>query len=493
MARLAQLISGVGWGASSSVATALLQLGLMAVMARLLDPADFGLVAMAGLALRFFGYFAQMGVTPALIQKPQLDDADLRAALAVSLGGAALFALLAALAAPLLEWAFAMPGLALVIRLLALNFLTGGASAVSAGLLRRHSRFRALALIDTTAYAIGYGVVGASTAFRHPGALALVCALLTQGAISAVLGWYAVRYPLRLRHDPQRRRHFMHYGGRYSLVGFVEFLGVSLDSLVIGRLAGSTALGYYNRGSMLGNLPIQQPANVLSGVLFPMMSAIADQRAKLSLTFQLGTLVTGSYACAAGLGIATAADDLVRLVLGQRWMPAAPVLMALACQVALATLTQVAGVTLDAMNELTVKLKVQAAFVVLLALLLALAAGAHALWAFALAVLVNEVLRVAVLYRVVLARLPVPPDDLRRIAAVITGVAAGAALAVALARAATPAGAPLWLRVANEILAGALGLALGAYALRGWAARNSAVAWLAARTPVLSRLLPEVA
>ena len=81
-----KLLSGIGWGGSSMVVVAGCQVVFLAVMARLLTPADFGLVAMGNICLRFLSYFAQLGVTPALIQKPELQADDIAAALSVSLG-----------------------------------------------------------------------------------------------------------------------------------------------------------------------------------------------------------------------------------------------------------------------------------------------------------------------------------------------------------------------------------------------------------------------
>ena len=86
MTKLTSLASGVGWGTLSIVAVTMFQLVFMAVMARLLEPADFGLVAIANVSLRFFSYFAQMGIAPTLIQKESLSDGDIRTALALSMG-----------------------------------------------------------------------------------------------------------------------------------------------------------------------------------------------------------------------------------------------------------------------------------------------------------------------------------------------------------------------------------------------------------------------
>ena len=136
MSKLASLASGVAWGTVSIAIITIFQLVFMAVMARLLDPADFGLVAIANVALRFYSYFSQMGIAPALIQKKTLSDGDIRAALALSLGVSVFFFLLAVSTAGLVERFFDMDSLALVMQVLAINFIVFGFSAITLGLIR---------------------------------------------------------------------------------------------------------------------------------------------------------------------------------------------------------------------------------------------------------------------------------------------------------------------------------------------------------------------
>src|SRR3974390_2088534 len=220
MSRVRRLGSSVGWGAISTATTTLLQLGLVAVVAALLLPADYGLVATAGVALRFLQYFAQMGIVQSIIQKPQLDDGDIAAALHVSLRISAIAALAAVCAAPIAQWIFAMPGLGWVAAALSLNFLLGGVTNVATGLLRRRLDFRTIALAEIASYVVGYGAVGLPAALADAHAWALVAATLTQSTVVALaLGWFALRGRDWL-HDRRKRRHFVTQGGKFAIVGF---------------------------------------------------------------------------------------------------------------------------------------------------------------------------------------------------------------------------------------------------------------------------------
>lgn len=374
MSKLASLASGIGWGTVSIVTVTVFQLVFMAVMARLLDPADFGLVAIANVALRFYSYFSKMGIGPALIQKKTLSDGDIRAALALSLGISIFFFLLAYFSADLVELFFGMKSLALVMQVLAVNFIVFGFSAVPLGLIRRKKAFKALAIIEIISYVFGYGVIGLGSAYYGYGVWALVAAFISQTFLQAVIGYLIIRHPLSLLHTKEERNHLIGYGGRYSIIGFIEFLTSNIDSLIVGKLFGAIPAGYYSRSLLLANLPVQQPTKVLTQVLFPIMSSMSDQHDKQSISVQLSALFVGSYAFAVGIGISVAAPDIVLVLLGNKWLDSIPVLQILAYSVGPIYMSNVMGVTLDSMGKLSAKLRVQLCVFIFLAVILFYAA-----------------------------------------------------------------------------------------------------------------------
>lgn len=486
MSALAKLGSGIGWGTVSTLVMAGFQLVFAAVMARLLGPADFGLIAIANVVLRFLSYFAQMGISAAVIQKPNLDDGDIAAAFFVSLGISAVFCLLAVGASPLVSSFFAMPQLGQVVRALALSFVINGFGAVSGGLLRRRGQFRALALIDITAYLAGYGVVGLLLAYSGAGVWALVGAALSQVLLSNGLGYAVVRHPLRMTHAVQGCRHFLTFGGRYSLVGFLEFLTANLDALVIGKILGEGAAGIYNRALLLANLPVQQPANVVTRALFPVLSALGDKREKQGAGFQASVLLVGSYAFAASMGIAVAAPDVVATVLGAKWLQAIPIVQVLAFSVGPAFVSHVGGVTLDALGELRIKARLQAAVLLLLASLM-LVLAPYGVVGIAAAVAIGESAR-ALAYCFLVGRLfRVPAREWRYIVAILASFGLSAGALVLSAVRLLPADAPVALRFAAEACSGGLSLFLASWAARHLLARLPAVRDVVARLPRLAR------
>jgi lipopolysaccharide exporter len=461
----------------------------MGVMARLLRPEHFGLLAIANVSLRFFSYFAQMGIAPALIQKPLLTDGDIRAAFAVSLAVSGLFCLLAFAAARPIEHFFKIEGLAPVMRILAINFIVAGFSAIPLGLMRRSGNFRALAMIEIASYVCGYGVVGLPAAYYGAGVWALVAAFMAQAILSAVLGYAVVRCPAGLKHTKAQREHFLRYGGRYSIIGFVEFLSSNVDGLIIGKLLGATSAGFYNRAFLLANLPVQQPANVLTKALFPVMSSLGDQRDKQSMSLQLSLLIVGGYAFAIGAGIYVAAPDIVSVLLGDKWGDAIPILQVLAWSVGPVYVSHVAGVTLDSMAELGIKLRIQLTMFAVLVLMLLLTATARNVASIAMAVVATEWVRVFVMAWVLVRMLEIPKFDAARIVLGVGVAAVTTGLSILFFSHITT-GASSVIRLLSEAIGGSIGLAIGLTLTLFVVSRHPAALYLASRQPRFAKLLP---
>ncbi|MBA2316202.1 MAG: oligosaccharide flippase family protein [Euzebyales bacterium] len=185
------------WTYGSYAASAVVQIGYTAAMARLLVPEDFGLVAMAALFLRFGGYFAQMGVGQALIQKAELDDEDIRTGFTSSVllgaGMSAVFFAGAPAAALLFDSARVVP----VAQVLALSFLLQGAGITAESLLRRQLRFKTLALVEVVSSVLGYMAVGLAFAVAGAGVWSLVAAGLAQAALASLIAMALMRHPMR--------------------------------------------------------------------------------------------------------------------------------------------------------------------------------------------------------------------------------------------------------------------------------------------------------
>ena len=358
---------GVQWTTAATVLTAVMQIGYTAVMARLLDPAAFGLVALTGVVLRFGSYFAEMGLGHALVQRSEIDDDDVRATFTASLGMGLVVAALAVLAAPLAVIVLKNEAVVPLLRVQALGFVAVGLGATATSLLRRDMRFEALAKVEVAAYVLGYGGVGVSLAWLGLGVWSLVLASLAQQFFAALLSYAVVRHSLQFiwRRAPYAR--LLGYGGRVSVVGFLEFVNGNLDTLLIGRLLGSTLLGIYNRAYMLLYLPMYFLTNSLARVAFPAFSKIQNDLPRVRALYLTSSTLVATVVLPVCAGVAVAAPELVQVLLGPRWAASVPILRVLCLSIPLSMTTLFAGVVADARANLRQKVILNLQFMTLLA------------------------------------------------------------------------------------------------------------------------------
>ena len=488
MTRVKKLAHGIGWGALSSIAVAGFQILFMGVMARLLVPADFGLVAVANLSLRVLSYFAQMGVSAAIVQKPEIEKEDTAAALFVSLLIALIATVAAILLAPLVSTFFEMPLLKGILRVISLTFLISGFAAISLGLLRRNLEYKYLAIIDALSYILGYGGVGISMAFMGYGLWALVGATLAQALFSCLLSYSKVRHSLSLLHSSPSRKHFISFGSKYSVIGFMEFASFNLDAILIGKILGEAASGLYNRALVIANLPIQQPATVITKALFPFLSTFSGEREKQQVAVQLSTLVIGGYAFAVSFGISAAAHDIVLVLLGDKWTSTIPILELFVLSIGPSFISHAVGVSLDSIGQLKIKMKIQlTSFVILCALMFF--AVSNGILAITLSVVVSEWIRMLFYIYAVDKVYQVKRAEMGKIFIVLLTLAILAYGSVHLVTSSSMVmELPLIVRLICEILTGAFSLIFSFILVRKLIRSISVTGWVLNRVPRLSRL-----
>ncbi|MBW2646347.1 MAG: lipopolysaccharide biosynthesis protein [Deltaproteobacteria bacterium] len=344
-------------------------------MARLLEPAAFGLIAMAGVILRFGSYFAQMGVGSALIQKKEISDEDIRAAFTSAIFLGILFFVLVWFCAPLAIHIFDNEKVIPIVRVMALSFLITGLSTTALSLLRRNLEFRSLAITEIISYVLGYGVIGVPLAYNGFGVWSLVAAALCQSGLMAILSYTFSRHKLSFIYRWKYYRPLYSFGGRVSVISFFEFLGSNLDTLAIGHFIGAASLGIYNRAFMLVNLPAQYLTSSFSRVLFPSFSRVQKEIVRLKKAYLSTIMLFSAILLPTCLGIAASSREIVLLVLGEKWIAAVPVLQVLAIATPFNLLSHFGGIVCEATATLNIKLLMQIIYVTILGVLFYLMRG----------------------------------------------------------------------------------------------------------------------
>jgi O-antigen/teichoic acid export membrane protein len=317
-------ISGMAWSAWGSGATGALTVLVLVLLTRLLSPADFGIVGAALIVIGFSLAFSQLGMGPALIQRPVLEDRHISTAFYASTGFGILVALLVWVLAPNIAGFFHMNALVPIVRALSVLFPIAGVSSVAENITQRDMRFRLLANTDVFAYSIGYGLVGVVLAMAGFGAWALVGGQIAQALLRAGVLLRAAPPKLRPRPSWVCFRDLMGFGMGLSAARLGVILANQADNLVVGRWLGAVALGLYSRAYQLMSVPTSLLGDVFDKVLFPTMSRVQEDARRLTTAYLQGTAVVALVTLPAGVVAAVVAPELVTVAFGNKWEALVP-------------------------------------------------------------------------------------------------------------------------------------------------------------------------
>jgi O-antigen/teichoic acid export membrane protein len=308
------------WRFASSLVGAVLQFSVGVLLARLLSPADFGLVALAFVVLGFARPVGDLGIGRAVIQRPNLTTAHIRTAFTISfLIGLTVTAVISLLA-PLFAVVLRDQHVIHVLRILAIGFSIQGTAIVASSLLRRRLDFKPIFYVEIGSYVLGYGAVAILLALRGYGVWSLVYGGLCQMTLSAIAQVSIVRHDLRPLLARQEMRELLHFGLGASGSATVNYVALNGDNFVVGRLIGTSALGFYNRAYNLMNLPFTYAANVMTTVLFPAFSEVQGDPVRLARSFLFVTELAGVIAGPSMVILAIAAPHLIHAVYGTKWL-----------------------------------------------------------------------------------------------------------------------------------------------------------------------------
>ena len=365
-ARLSQRIgAATRWRLAGSAIGALLQLAVGAVLARVLSPADFGVMALALSVLSITRPLGDLGIGNAIVQRAELTERHVRTGFTVSVLFGVVLAGIVALTAPLGSLLMQDASVAPVLRVLSLGFLVGGAATVPGALLRRQLDFKRPFIVETASYLAGYGGVALVLAQSGFGVWSLVWGGLTQTLLSTVAQVALVGLPRPPALGAREAADLLHVGLGMTLNGCVNILALNADNLVVGRWLGPAPLGLYSRAYTLMTLPLTHAAHTLSSVLFPAFALVQGDRERLRRGYLLATRVTALVAAPAMVTLGIGAPHLVHSLYGAQWIGAVAPLQVLCVAGYFRALYHLCGAVVQAVGWVYRELRRQAVYAIL--------------------------------------------------------------------------------------------------------------------------------
>lgn len=311
--------SSFAWAAAGTGGQVLFQVLALVILARLLSPAEFGIVSAATIVAQLALILNEFGLGPAVVQRDSLNEVDIQVAFTLSclFGVIVIFGLW--ILASILAATLHTPELVWVIRVYAVIFLLKSYSAVADALLQRELEFRLLARADTISFAIGYAGIGILSAYCGFSYWSLVFAYLGQSVIKAGLVLRYKSHSKRLSFDMKRVKDFIYFGIGQSVSRLGSYVANQGDSFVVAKLLGVERLGEYGRANQLVVMPGNQLGGVFDKVLFPTFSLVQGERGRLGAAYGKAITIIAMLGAPVSVLLFVVAPDFTVVMLGDSW------------------------------------------------------------------------------------------------------------------------------------------------------------------------------
>lgn len=306
------------WSSIDRFTTQGIQFVFSILIARLLSPSDYGVVAMLGIFLAVSQTFVDSGFGVALIRKIDRTDTDFSTVFYFNIAVGLFFYAVLWLASPYIAAFYDIPLLEDVTKVVALTLVFSSFSGVQSAKLTIAIDFKTGAKISVTVTLLS-GAVGLWMAYRGYGVWALVVQSVSGSLMRTALLWLFVRWMPKLVFSWRSFREMFSFGSKLLTSRLLDTVYNNLYTLVIGRCFSSATLGVYSRADGLAQYPSSNITSVLQGVTFPVLCSIQNEPERLADIYKRFLRLSAFVVFPLMVGLAAVADPLIRLLLTDRW------------------------------------------------------------------------------------------------------------------------------------------------------------------------------
>ncbi len=321
-------VKGVIWTAIDSWGRQAVSLVVFFILARLLNPETFGLIALAYIFIEFAQIFLDQGFSVAIIQREDVDTEHLDTAFWITLGISVVLTVLSAACAGLAADFFKQPQLIPIIQWLSISFTFSGLSGVQQAILERQFDFKSLAMRSLLSVIIG-GIVGVVMAFLNFGVWSLVGQQLSSSLVQVLVLWRLSDWRPGFKFSATHGKELFNFGINISAFNLINFFNRRADDLLIGYFLGLVALGYYSIAYKLLLVMLNVLISTTTKVALPIFSRLQGEPERLISAFYSATQFTSLIVFPVFLCVPILASEFIKVFFGEQWIQSIPVLQVL--------------------------------------------------------------------------------------------------------------------------------------------------------------------
>jgi teichuronic acid exporter len=320
-----KVLTSLFWKLMERGGTQGIQFIVQIVLARLLLPEDYGIIALVVIFTSIAGVFVESGFNTALIQKKNADEADFSSVFYLSLVIACLIYIVLFFASPFIAAFYVIPEITPVIRVLSIILFFGAFNSIQNAVIARRLQFKKLFFSSTGAILIS-GTVGLYMAYRGFGVWALVGQQLTNHLFITLILWFTVKWRPQLLFSLGRLKSLFSFSWKLLVSALIDTIYRDLRSLIIGKMYNAQMLGFYNRGQQFPQLLITNINGSIQSVMLPVLSSQQDNRPRVKDMMRRAIVTSSFVIFPMMVGLAVTAEPLVKIVLTEKWLPCVPFL-----------------------------------------------------------------------------------------------------------------------------------------------------------------------
>ena len=316
-------INGALWSGTERALTRGTQFIVTIILARLLTPADYGLIGMMAIFMAIAQSLINSGFGQALIQKKDADSTDFSTVFYFNIVVSVLIYLILFVTAPLIADFYEQTKLIQLARVMGLNFIINAFGLIQTTILTKSIDFKTQTKISFISI-ITSGLLGISLAYMGWGVWALVFQVLCKHLLHTVFLWVFNSWRPLATFSYQSFKDLFSFGSKLLLAGLLDTVFKNIYLLIIGKYFSAVSLGFYTQAKRLQELPVLTFTSIIRKVTFPTFSQIQDDNAQLKIGYQKSLKVSAFIIFPLMVGLAVVAEPFVLVVLTEKWKGAIP-------------------------------------------------------------------------------------------------------------------------------------------------------------------------
>jgi PST family polysaccharide transporter len=296
-----------------------LQIAGTMILARLLTPNDYGLIAMVAVVVGFAGMFKDAGLSMATVQKDKITHEQISTLFWINVLISVVLGLCVLVGSPLIAAFYGKPELTAITAVLSISFIISGLSIQHAALLQRHMRFGSLAMVNITAQVITLTmtILLALYGWRY---WALVGGSLTTALFTVGLTFFFCPWVPSRMQKGTGVRNMLKFGGHLTGFNFINYFSRNLDNILIGKFIGADSLGLYGKAYQIVYLPLTNIRNPINAVAFPVLSKLQNDPERFRRYYGKIVFMLAFCSMPAMAFCIMFPEELIRLIFGEQWL-----------------------------------------------------------------------------------------------------------------------------------------------------------------------------